>query len=116
MQSCSCLLQAKLAAADAAAAQGAASADELATLQQRIAKLEALKAGLNEALQAGQAEIAALQVGGGSAVLQPPWPRWAVGGPSATDSPAGSPATRSAFLHVCLASLEPASLDPASSY
>lgn len=71
MQSCSCLLQAKLAAADAAAAQGAASADGLATLQQRIAKLEAQKAGLNEALQAGQAEIAALQVGGGSAVLQP---------------------------------------------
>lgn len=62
MQCYSFLLQAKLAAADAAATQGAASADELATLQQRIAKLEAQKAGLNEALQAGQAEIAALQV------------------------------------------------------
>lgn len=54
-------MQAKLAAAEAAA-QGAASAEQLDTLQQRIAKLEAQKAGLNDALQAGQAEIAALQV------------------------------------------------------
>lgn len=52
--------QAKLAAAERA---GAESADaQAAGLHKRIAKLEAQKAGLSDSLQAGQAEIAALQV------------------------------------------------------
>ncbi len=46
--------------AEAAAAE--AAAQQVEALQQRIAKLEAQKAGLAEALQGGQTEIAALQV------------------------------------------------------
>lgn len=55
------VLQEKLAAAEAAR-KGSPSAEEVTALQQRITKLETQKEGLNQALQAGQAEIAALQV------------------------------------------------------
>ena len=59
-------LQEKLAAAEKSAADGA----QAAALQQRIAKLEAQKTGLADSLQAGQTEIAALQV-----------PCWPLGSP-----------------------------------